>query len=123
MSIALLCYTSDKHNISRKCKTAENHRSSFLSSITVVQFVMIPMEIATHKNHTCGGRHDTTMPSGCRHPDTITFRSEPSALSEKISPLLKSRTNKRPVVDLLPDVTCFGSETCRSASNRSGLDC
>src|SRR5215469_7278388 len=49
----------------------------------------------------------------------ITFLSEPSAFIEKISPLLASSTNKRPIVDL-PDVTCFGSETSDSDST---LDC
>jgi hypothetical protein len=37
----------------------------------------------------------------------------------KISPLLACSTNKRPMVD----VTCFGSETSDSVSNRSMLDC
>ncbi|MFL6328662.1 MAG: hypothetical protein ACJ71I_14440 [Nitrososphaeraceae archaeon] len=54
----------------------------------------------------------TTMPSGCRHSVTITFRSVPSAFSEKTWPPLKSRANKRPTVAalLLPDVTGFGLE-------------
>src|ERR671923_2379095 len=62
----------------------------------------------------CPASTSTTMPSGCRQPVTMTFWSEPSAFSEKTRPPLKSRTNRRPMVALLPDVTGFGLETSDS---------
>jgi hypothetical protein len=54
------------------------------------------------------------MPSGCRQPVTMSFWPEPSALTEKTRPPLKSRTNKRPRVALLPAVIGFGFETSDS---------
>src|SRR5437867_1732288 len=40
------------------------------------------------------------MPSGCRHPVTMTFRSEPSWFIERMRPPLRSRTNRRPTAAL-----------------------
>ena len=46
----------------------------------------------------CPASRWTTTPSGIRHPDKMTFRSEPSALTERIRPTLASRKNNRPCV-------------------------
>ncbi|HZC49292.1 MAG TPA: hypothetical protein VE244_09550 [Nitrososphaeraceae archaeon] len=62
------------------------------------------------------------MPSGCRQSVTMTFRSEPLAFSEKTWPPLKSRTNKRPTVALLPDMTRLGLETSDSVIFSHPLD-
>src|ERR1700690_294631 len=39
----------------------------------------------------------TARPSGSRHPVTSVFGSEPSGLSEKMRPPLRSSTNRRPL--------------------------
>src|SRR5277367_3754152 len=39
----------------------------------------------------------TARPSGSRHPVTRVFESEPSGLSEKMRPPLRSSTNRRPL--------------------------